>query len=43
MDGYVAMVDSLVEDHYSDVTRYSGDAFIRSRLGRVRDGVQDSP
>lgn len=37
MDAYVAMVDSLVQTHYDDITRYAGNAFVRSRLGRVRD------
>jgi propionate CoA-transferase len=35
VDPYVAMVQSLMDEYYSDATRYTSNAFMRARLGEA--------
>ena len=39
LDDYVAMVRSIVERYYLNVTRYTTSAFMRARLGAALEGV----
>jgi propionate CoA-transferase len=39
LDDYVAMVRSIVERYYLNVTRYTTSAFTRARLGAALEGA----
>jgi propionate CoA-transferase len=42
-DAYAAMVRAIVDRYYHDVTRYTGSAFLRVKLGRAFAGRQLAP
>ena len=43
LDGYAAMVRSLVERYYLEVTRYTTSAFMRAKLGAALEAAHVAP
>lgn len=43
IDGYLAMVKTVVDSYYHDVTRYTSNAFLRVRLGEELEKRKIAP
>ena len=43
VDPYVAMVQTLMDEYYSEATRYTSNAFMRARLGEALQGHSVTP